>query len=221
MRDWLIGTGFYASAANAAKAAEFSRLWDRCNAVAPVVVVDNSDNGFETKHRVIRVEKNLGHYIQIWNKPDADPDGPMLCGWSISWIIPALIAYSENRDFVYIEQDCLCLGDWVGQLKSDIASTGAKVLIGSPSGGQSSEVSLFWMDRDYIPWAIREYMVRPGDNKMLTEDKFWDLGQRSPRIVAFHSLGPGRNKPIPSDGAASVQYLNDQEIEWIIKVRKL
>jgi len=134
-------------------------------------------------------------------------------------MIPALIAYSEYMDFVYIEQDCLCLGDWSGQLMSDIESTKAKALLGHPSGGQSCEVSFFWIARDYIPWSIREYMACPGDNRMLTEDKFLAMHQRHPSIVGFHSLGPGRSRPIPATGAASVQQLTNEELAWVIRER--
>ena len=219
MREFLIGTGFYAPAASADKANAFGLVWDKFNAVSPVVVVDNSDCGYVSQHRTVRVQCNLGRFERIWQFPDVPPDGPMLCGWSVSWVIPALIAYSEYKDLVYIEQDCLCLGDWPGQLMSDIVSTKAEVLLGPASGGQSCEVSFFWIARDYIPWAVREYLVFPGDNRMLTEDKFLAMHQKHPSIVGFHSLGPGRSRPIPATGAASVQQLTGSELDWVINTR--
>jgi hypothetical protein len=223
MRDWLIGTGFYASAANAAKAAEFSRLWDRCNAVAPVVVVDNSDNGFETKHRVIRVEKNLGHYIRIWNKPNPCPGSMLLCGWSMSWILPAMVAYCEGRDFVYIEQDCLCLGNWAEKLREDIAASGKKALYGPPSTSvnQACEQSLFWLDWSFINGFVALYFDQPGDNQKLCEDKFMSIMNEHPNMIGMHSLRPGRDRPIPDSGPASAQQLTEQELQHIIQTRNL
>lgn len=208
MRDILIGTGFCCSKETAEDSLEFAEVWRRTNSVAPVVVVDNSPVGCGNAYgdaRIIRIFNNLGHYIYKWRRPDAIQGSPWLCGWSISWMLPALAAYSEDLDFVYIEQDCLCVGDWIGRLRSDIESTGCKALIGPPSGAQSSETSFFWVDRDYVSAFIRSYLSRPGDNAMLVEEKMLNMINSPKDLVGFHSIGPGRERPIPAEGAFSVQ----------------
>ena len=224
MRQFLIGTGYYANQHTAETAKTFSSHWFTYNAQAPVVVVDNAPVGlspeWQDNCRVIKLHENLGRFERIYGLPDIMPGSPMLCGWSVSWILPCWIAYSEYRDFLYIEQDCLCCGDWLCAITDEIEAGGKAALFGQPSGGQASEISFFWISRDFIPGFVRLYLSSPGDNRGIIEKKVQAIIQENSGLVGFHSIGTGRSRPIPVDGPISVQQLTDDELRWLVNERK-
>ena len=110
MKPAIIGTGYYSTHQTDYEKQDFLTLWEICVGKRDVVVVDNSEEGVgyvASGITVIRIDNNLGHVGGHLEK-----FRPHLLGWSMSWILPAWVAYSEQRDFIYIEQDCLVFGDW-------------------------------------------------------------------------------------------------------------
>jgi hypothetical protein len=186
MRDLLIGTGFYSPASQQESRLEFLRLWLRNTIPANIVIVDNSDIGLaaDASLRIIRVDKNLGHALA--------PRIPgRLCGWSLSWILPALVAYSENCDFIYKEQDCLAFGDWIPRLRRARASFGSNSM-------QACEQSLIYLERDFIPDFIAAYVAIPeSDTTCFCETKFAMLEAMFPDSIRRHDLPGGILRPLP------------------------
>lgn len=185
----LVGSGFYSTEADHSRKLKFFENWSMNTArVSPqlIAVVDNSQCGLP-EHcgvEVVRVRNNLGrsdnHALR----------GSKLMGWSISWILPALIAYSEGMDFVYKEQDCLAFGDWLPQITLGAMSVGKH-----PS--MPCEQSLFWMARWFIPEFVAAYLAHADpDNQTVTEDKMIQCANGFGHLVQFFDMPFGRARPL-------------------------
>lgn len=214
----LIGTGFHAfpSIADEHAKVEFFCMWvERFEFGRSIIVVNNSrvrQLPIAEQHniQVIDIYGNLGHVGNHLGK-----FRPHLLGWSMSWIIPALIAYSEQRDFIYVEQDCLVFGDWEQAILKEAEERGKLALFGNaPNYIAPCEQSLFWIHRDYITEFVNRYMNIPdGDGKMLPEEKFMTMRAQDLRIGQF-SIGVGRARPLTFDAPAwYAQHLTIEEIQ--------
>lgn len=238
MRRILIGTGYFATKENWTKKRHFLSLWRRFNlwpiremADLKIAVVDNSQSGAlstrpmweEYGIQSISVDTNLGHVHDFLNH-----DTPQWGGWSMSWMITAMIAYSEQRDFIYIEQDCLCFGDWFGTLMQDRRYNSQHppgefdeghefdALIGTHDT-MPCEQSLFWVRHGYIPEFLKLYLEFQGDGMMLPEAKFRMMLRHHRQHIWFHSLGVGRQRPWPETGPFYVQQLTDPELRQVLE----
>ncbi len=187
----LIGTGFYAAKHwHADKLDFFRRFWlpNTLRVSDNIVVVDNSDVGFNQWHhpgREIRVLHNLGHMC------DPKPKGSRLLGWSFSWILPALVAYCEQCDFVYKEQDCLAFNNRLPAIQKGRAAFGNHPKL-------ECEQSLFWIQHDFILDFVQVYMAIPEpEETCIAEKKFTLVEKMLPGAVARFSIGPGRDRPLP------------------------
>lgn len=188
-REILIGTGFYSTIENHDSKEQFYSDW-MSNTLdanpAAVVVVDNSMTGLANPlgAQVIRIRNNLGHSANHALR------GSKLMGWSMSWILPAMIAYSENLDFVYKEQDCLAFGDWTNHIRLGMICIGRHPTM-------PCEQSLFWMRRSFIPEFVAAYMEHPDpDNHTVTEDKMVQASRRFEGLVTFFAMPFGRLRPL-------------------------
>ena len=150
----------------------------------------------------VRIFKNLGH------PGDQSIHGNRLMGWSMSWIIPALIAYSENCDFIYKEQDCLAFGDWVERIRHGQISYGF-------NSQMPCEQSLFYIERDTIPQFVAAYMAIPEpDNFYSSEQKMVDAAKGFD-VHQFHMLF-GRERPLViADGTWYAQRITHEELAQI------
>lgn len=193
----LIGTGFFATPDNVVDAGAFLKLWmeNTERVCGNIVVTDNSQAFFATSQdyvsaRSVRILKNLGH--ACW--PMAQTAKTPLLGWSISWMIPALLAYSEGCDFVYKEQDCLAFGDWLPVITPNGL---AQMTIGRHST-MPCEQSLFYIRHGFILPFLRDYMLLGmHDAVMVTEEKFRRIKDSYGDAITFHDLPGGRNRPMP------------------------
>lgn len=222
MRSVLIGTGFYSNAKNADSARSFffgpwlrntdQGIIDCLGGSGRLVVVDNSETELDAEHlaelhiRRVRIDHNLGH-VSSHNAALSQFNG-----WSMSWIIPAMIAYSENCDFVYKEQDCLAFGDWLPQIRIGRAAFGNHWQM-------ECEQSLFFLERDFIPQFVQVYLSIPEpDCQCLPERKFRLVeGFMGPESVKRFSMGVGRNRPLPADLKAQPWYaqkLTENAADW-------
>jgi hypothetical protein len=210
-RDVIVGTGFYATAENHwQKRSTFARWLINTKANVPpktrVLVVDNSHSGLPYDSR-IRILNNLGHV--------ASPQArfSQFNGWSMSWILPALVAYSEGCDFVYKEQDCFAFNDWLPAIRKGRAAFGNHKTM-------ECEQSLFWIERDFIPDFVQVYLSIPEpDCQCLPERKFQMVqGMCSPVVQRF-DIGPGRCRPLPDITTSApwyAQQLTDAEVSHLI-----
>jgi hypothetical protein len=192
-RDLLIGSGFFATRTFHDARAEFlQHTWlpNTARVSTRIVIVDNSTYGLPelALYRLIRCEKNLGHACDPFPAIAKTP----LLGWSLSWILPALVAYADDCDFIYKEQDCLAFGDWLPLVRRGRASIGRNDLM-------PCEQSLFYIEHDFILPFITDYLLLAGhDAQISTEDKFRRLLDRYGGPIEFHDLPGGRNRPMPN-----------------------
>lgn len=214
MNPILIGSGFYASFENHREASRFFHLWQentqlelhRSSAeIQSIVVVDNSALGLPDyfSNERVRIHRNLGHAGDPFPKIAGTP----LLGWSISWIIPALAAYSEGCDFIYKEQDCLAFGDWLPMVRVGRFSIGR-------NDNMPCEQSLFFIRHDAILEVVRLYLcITDHDAVMSTEEKFVRVMQ-AVSGAEFHSLTGGRNRPLPdSSKPFYLQRITNDEMQ--------
>lgn len=214
----LIASGFWA-----ANDADFERKFEFFTSVwlprlgdRDIVIVDNSEpptrklDGLmaHPNVRVIPVMKNLGHVGSLLGKSK-----PKLGGWSMSWIIPAYLAYCEGRDFVYYESDALAFGDWEESIYGDMRNRNLLAAFGDASPLAPCEQSIFILKREMILDFINWYIAIPeSDGIKLPEDKFVELSRRYKGIGNF-SLPCGRNRPIPFDlPSFFAQKFSDEEM---------
>ena len=203
--SFLIGTGFYASKQeHRAKADEFLCWQENTGFNKEVVIVDNSDVGLWqfSPHRIIRVKKNLGHM-----SAPARHAG-RFTGWSVSWIIPAMMAYSEGVDFIYKEQDCFAFGNWIEEIQTGDFTVGRNSIM-------PCEQSLFFIRHGSILSVIQKYMaIERADTCCSTEEKFVLCG------ATFHGLGCGRERPLTTDAKTwYAQKLTRKEINELTHSR--
>ena len=195
MNPIFIGTGFYSSAEDHPRKLDFFKTWLLNNPSFPTVVIDNSALGlgpepsfaaYGADLRIIRVRKNLGHM-------SAPLVPSRLLGGTLSWILPALVAYSENCDYIYKEQDCLAFGNWIPEVRQGRASFGNHATM-------DCEQSLVYIARDFIPDFLAAYMAIPeSDAQVLGETKYKLIEAQFPGQIARHALQPGRGRPLPLD----------------------
>lgn len=202
----LIASGFCATSVSDfdAKLKFLETVWLPNVGHRDVVIVDNSDDLPKLKSmrvplyewpmvRVIEVAKNLGHVGSMLGK-----DHPKLAGWSMSWILPAYIAYCEGRDMIYIEADCLAFGDWEKQIYDEMEARKLLMAFGQSSPVAAVEQSLFVIKHEFILEAIAEYCNIPeSDGKMLPEVKFQCM--LADVRVGMFSLPGGRQRPLDFD----------------------
>ncbi len=215
MNPYIIGTGFYSSLKDFEAKYEFFKVWSlnypAIERPKRIIVVDNSAVGLPIDHpNIIKIFNNLGR-----NEDTIPGGGSHLRGWSMSWIIPALIAYSEGCDFVYKEQDCLAFGDWLPAIKKGRMAVGHNSIM-------PCEQSLFWIERDFIPIYLAPYLGhRLPDSYMMTEDKMVDVGALFGNDFQFHDLPFGRERPLTfhTDRPWYAQRFTQQEMEELRKLK--
>jgi hypothetical protein len=202
METCLIGTGFYADAATISeKRTEWFAHWlpNTRRQCSNVVVVDNSSAPglfqYDYSYRIVRVRGNLGHM----SAPARH--ATRYTGWSLSWMIPALMAYSEGLDFCYKEQDCYASGPWLEAIQCGDFTVGRNSMM-------PCEQSLFFIRNHAILDVLARYQaIRQSDCQVSTEEKFTMCG------ATFHEVGPGRDRPLNMSAPLwSAQKLTKEEI---------
>jgi hypothetical protein len=216
MNTPLIGTGFCAIESDYEAKRRLLDIWLKNTGDHDIVIVDNNEVKplvvENPKVRVIRINNNLGSFEANQGK-----FRPHLLGYSVGWIMAALTAYSENRDFLYKEQDCL----WFGKALEEImrrAQVGDMVaqLGYAVTAPCRVESSLFWVRHDFITEFIAKYIeISPGDGVQMVEEKFHAVSKRDDRIVPL-GFGVGRDRPMPLDHPVwYVQKITAEEIEML------
>lgn len=115
------------------------------------------------------------------------------CGWSVSIMSLAMIAYFNETDFIWKEQDCLAFGDWTKQIYDEVGDK--DVMFGSWRPGAAN--SLFWVRHSFIPEFVRLYLGT-GDERLdcnLGEKKFERLEAEHPSRFGRYTFGYDRDRP--------------------------
>ena len=137
-----------------------------------------------------------------------------LGGWSAGAIALSMVAYNNGTDFIYVEQDCLCFGDWVRTLYRD--SELLQVAFGR-SIRMAAAQALFLVKHDYIPQFVCDYLTLPRDSlEFVPESKFAKLAATKPDKWGRFSFGYDRDRPFDvSQKAFYLQHLTMQELDEV------
>lgn len=234
----LIGTGFHCTEETRAWKMELLRLWFwNTRKVFPtekIVIVASAPlalsphdlaiyNGTPDKSIPMPVVIEHEDYIktptayQKDGKYNPDVGHPYICGWSVSWIIPSLVAYAEGKHFVYKEQDCFAFGNWAEELhimKGDI--------VAGKSNCMCCEQSLFRIRHSSIPTAVKEYLCHDySDCEVTTEEKFKLLEAWGTNTFEWMLMGVGRDRPLTPDAPMWYMQKVKEDKDFIAEVLEL
>lgn len=152
----------------------------------------------------INLSGNLGHVGDLLDgrKPYT------FCGWSVTVLTLALIAYQNESDLIFVEEDCLVFGDWVTKIHEEIGD--GKFIFGHKQESEpwmECSQSLFMIRHGFIPTFVTEYLLLGPDNHigldynpdLLPERKFVTIESAYPDECRRLSFGVDRCRPIPFD----------------------
>ena len=173
-------------------------------------------NDRTSSENIISLPNNLGHVAHLLNGKNVE-----FCGWSAVMISLAMLAYTNECDFVYKEQDCLCFGPVIETMENELGSAG--MIFGNclyPDGvhRMPAAQSLFMVRHGFIPEFVRRYlgMGKDGDPNNLPEHKFKRLEDETPDKVKRFSFGVDRGRPLPIGAPVwYAQQLTDEELEML------
>ncbi len=159
--------------------------------------------------QVIALTGNLGHVHSLIGKSlPAKPHA--FCGWSGAVLSTALLAYCNETDYVWAEQDMLMFGPVVERMYEEL---GPRKMLFGKSNTMPCAQSLFLIKHDFIPRFVHAYLSFQDDRSPynLPEHKFRSLLQMFPREVGQFSFGVDRDRPLPIGtsgrvGASSCWY---------------
>lgn len=201
--DYLIGTGYFHKPEQYAQAKAFYRLWytNTFRYAKPRRVLVLANGGCHipgAPGQWIHVNGNLGHAHELSSgkKPYT------MCGWSAAFVALAMIAYTDECDFVFKEQDTLAFGPWVERMWEEI---GSKSMVFGNNQYACAQ-SLVLIKRAFIPEFVQLYMAEGSEQLKSNECeiKFARMEAARPDLFGRFSFGVDRVRPIPYD--ASVWY---------------
>lgn len=203
---FLIGTGFYSKPEILEQNIAFADLW-YLNTLKYVpdarmvcVSVGGTHPHFAPSLNIVRLHGNAGHIGQImsFEKPYD------YCGWTAAVMALCWMAYADESDFLWKEQDALCFGPWVESLYSELGN--GKVIFGQVSS-QAAAQSVFLVKHEYIPEFCHLYLECGPDGKMdaaghwynIPEVKFDRIARANPDTWKRWSIFGDRDRPIRVD----------------------
>lgn len=138
-------------------------------------------------------------------------------GWSAAMLALAMLAYVDESDFVYKEEDCLFVGDCVAQAYKDMGD--GSMVFGrkmTSAPWQACAQSFFIVKHDFIPTFVSEYISlgRDGTADNVGELKFVKLEQAfGTNLVRRLSFGIDRERSMPFDDPVwYVQQVTPEEL---------
>jgi hypothetical protein len=158
----------------------------------------------------VEIDGDLGHVHDILNRIKPYP----YCACGVALCILALIAYSNECDFVYHEQDALAFGPYVEKMYEEI---GDGQLIMGKQRGQPVANSIMLVKHSFLlefvtSWLTSEPETSP-DN--IGEHKFGRWAERNNKL-RFYSFGYDRDRPFNVDDPVwHAQKFNKEELELL------
>lgn len=144
---------------------------------------------------------NLGHVHDYISKKRVGK----WCGAVAGMVYGMMHAYLQDVDFVYKEQDCLIVGDCIGQMYKEIGDNG--IIFGDNQMFRSAQ-ALFLVKRHYIPLMIKQLAER-NDADVLPECKFLML-----KYSCKFSFGYDRDRPYNKlDKCFYIQQVKPNELQ--------
>lgn len=232
---YMIGGGYYSKDPGTSLATQMRDAWNANtikvspHSIIKLAVGDSLPDASFT----CNLTGNLGHIddlVVAKTKPHK------FCGWSGAMLALAMLAYCDEADFIYKEQDCLAFGEWVMGLYAATTpefdkDDGYKVIFGSCEI-QPAAQSLFLVRHEYIPEFVKQYLQAGQDNDEanLPEMKFARLAKEHPKDWRRFEFGFDRDRPKEGleqfikdwDGKSPwyIQQVTAEELE-ILKAAKL
>lgn len=223
--QYIIGTGYHSRNSNRGDAlAWFFRLWmdNTLKYSQPFVtyVLATGDGRVPDLERYkpevliwTDILGDLGHCGQLLSgeKPYHFAGGP-ICVLTL-----AMLAYMNECDFIFKEQDLLAFGDYVETMYQELGNKGC--IFGSQRG-QSCANSLFLVRHSFIPEFVRLYLGTARENTadQMAEKKFARLEREHPKSFCRYSFGVDRERPF--NMKAAVWYAQKFTPEELMAVRE-
>lgn len=218
MNRYLIGTGYH----NSGKPKPVSLpMWyeNTLRHARPRDVIVLADSGSFIPPSIlgaikIRLTGDLGSFMAVWRgeKPHK------FNGWMGAVLAMAMVAYCDESDFIFKEEDCLAFGPWVDRLYEELGDGG--IIFGRKHQGppwMACSQSLFLVRHSYIPEFCRLILSSPAQNTEaeLGESKFMRITAENPAWRQC-SFGFDRERPFSTeDPVFYVQQLTVEEVEHL------
>ena len=220
--NYLLGTGYYPHEGAQEARVRWSHNVSRANPAPRKIVtlavgMSDPNNHLRDDDSWLYLPGNLGHVGDLLNgsKPH------QFCGWSAAVLSLAMIAYTGELDFVYLEQDALAFGPWVEQLYAELGNAhfafGKKME--SPPWMACSQ-SLFIVRHSFIPVFVKSYLMlgTDGNPENLPETKFQLIEERFTTACRRLSFTVDRERPLPYDAPVfSAQKFTETELAELSK----
>jgi hypothetical protein len=174
----------------------FAELWYRnqrehCPFQKRIAVI-STGYGFPVAAEEINVfyGKNLGHV----------GDGPKeLCGWSAGFLALCLLAYNNQEDLIYREQDVLAFGPWIETAYADLGD--GDMIFGprmQTAPWMCCAQSIVIIRHRFLLTFVKRYLALGNDTlQFLPEHKFCALKAQEPKRFRELSFGVDRMRPLP------------------------
>jgi hypothetical protein len=217
MRRYLIGTGYFAR--DPADSERFYRIWwrnKRKYASQTVRIIVLAHGGHHVSPRVLRecpadwihLDGDLGHIHHLTNQ-----ERPFhYSGFTIALLTLALLAYQDECDLFFCEQDMLAFGPWVEKIYEE--SGEAKVIYG---GGHLMPAfqSLMLIKHEYLPQFVHTYLGAGTEREKSNEgeQKHARLARQFPDDYKTFSFGFDRDRPLDlSQPVFYAQHVTGEEL---------
>ena len=213
---YTIGSGYYDSHR---ELPGFPDVWLRCLSKANpkpssviVLGVGGPKNPYGDRVQFVSLDGNLGYIGSLLSgeKPHS------FCGWSAGMLALAMIAYNNETDFIYVEQDCLVFGDWVNALYDALGGS-LGIVFGSNNLMECAQ-SLFLVRHSFIPQFVVDYISQgpERENCNIPETKFARLEKLKQESWGRFKFGYDRYRPFnPNDPTFYIQQLTKDDMRLV------
>lgn len=163
----------------------------------------------------IKLKGDLGHICRDSSQKH------QIEGWPMVVMTTAMIAYQNECDFIFIEQDCLPFGPFISKMYEEIRE-GVGLIMGN-TAHQPCAQSLFLLRHWFIPEFVWLYLgMKLKDRKQQGEQAFVKMeGETSGKVQRF-SFGFDRDRP--PEGFASMKdkvwYLQQISVDELTKLKE-
>lgn len=200
-RRYIIGTGYVDnSTQNGQPREELMKYWLRNNrdTASPRAQFVMSMFGSTFHHpdvKEINVVGNLGHYTDLLDGWKSHT----FSGAAVAILTLALVAYADESDFIYKEQDSLAFGPWIDHLYDAIGDDGGACL--GPYEPAPSGTALMLFRHWAIPTIVSRYLAMRAENnaQSLVEHHFHEMAANDPVIFRYYTMGYDKRRPVNFD----------------------
>lgn len=196
----MIGSGYHEKPTKVE--AEFFHYWYRSVArYEPdkiVVICDSGCRiplGYESSVVEVPLDGNLGYCGDLLH---GSKTGRFSGGPAVLMALAAL-AYADEADLAYVEQDCLTFGDCIAQMYAEIHTGG--IIFGHNTQKVPCENCMFLLKHEFILEFLATYATSEPENKPenICERKFQGWHESNPKMWRKHTIPGGRDRPLPYD----------------------